>query len=205
MKLTSARAAWHDAYYQPWDSVMSVAAEWARLGTSVQTTRRSVNAAHAAHQALAGAVQVAISRLPVQPRAFGHFMYSPLTLNDQREIAEESVFASAVAAVTAMKQAKYEKAEYVAKGVMYRYQRMNQGGQGGSIDPMSSPEAFRAWIADWYGISLDSRNWEREWGAFVEACFNACNDLDRRALGPVAAAINELLDDACIPCAAEVT
>lgn len=194
MKLLSARQAWHDAYYQPWDSVMSVAAEWARLGTSVQTTCRSINAGHAAHQALAGMVQSAISKLPVEPRAFGHFMYSPLTLDDQREIAEEAVFIAVTASLPAMRQAKHEKAEYVAKGVMHRYRRMNQGGQGGSMDPLLSPEAFRAYLDDWYGITLDSRNWEREWDGFIDACFRACNDLDRRALGPVAVVINELLE-----------
>lgn len=194
MKLFSARQAWHDAYHQPWDSVMSVAAEWARLGTSVQTTCRSVNAGHAAHQALAGAIQAVISRLPVKPRAFGHFMYSPLTMNDQREIAEDAVFVKAVSLVPAMRQAKYDKAEYVSKGVLYRYQRMNQGGQGGCADPLMNPEVFRQWLDDWYGISLDSRNWDREWGAFVEACFKECNELDRKALGPVAAVLNDLLE-----------
>lgn len=194
MKLISARQAWHDAYYQPWDSVTSMMAEWARLGTSVQTTCRSVNASHAAHQALAGAIQAVIGMLPTQPRAFGHFMYSPLTMEDQNEIAAHAVFTKAVSLVPAMRQSKYDKARSVAKGVLYRYQRMNQGGQGGCADPLINPEAFRQWLDDWYGVTLDSRNWDREWGVFIEACFKECNELDRKALGPVAAVLNDLLE-----------
>lgn len=32
MKLTSARMAWHDCYYTPWDSVMHHGLEGAKLG-----------------------------------------------------------------------------------------------------------------------------------------------------------------------------
>src|SRR5690606_31619462 len=121
MRIISARQAWHDAHYQPWDSVMSVAADWARLGTAVQTTAKSVNANHAAHQALAGRVQAAIATLPLCLQAFGHHMYSPLATDADREVAEDSVFARAVGKVPAMREAKYRQAEYVAKGVLHRY------------------------------------------------------------------------------------
>src|SRR5690606_40457133 len=96
MRIISARQAWHDAYYQPWDSVMSVAADWAKLGTSVQTTAKAVTANHAAHQALAGRVQAAIAILPLCLQAFGHHMYSPIATDEDREDAEDAVFALAM-------------------------------------------------------------------------------------------------------------
>lgn len=194
MRLNSARQAWHDAYYQPWDSVMSVAAEWAKLGVSVQTTCKSVNAGHAAHQALAGAVQAVISKLPPHLRAFGDFMYSPLDQIGQQECAELYVFRSVIEVGQRLTQKKFDRAEYVAKGVLFRYRMMNQGGQGACHDPLEKPEAFREWLYQAYGIKLDSRNWEREWQPFCEACFAVCNDLDRRALGPVSVTINDLLE-----------
>src|SRR5690554_4449123 len=194
MRLLSARAAWHAAYYQPWDSVMSVAAEWAKLGTSVQTTAKAVTANRAAHQALAGRVQAAIATLPLCLQAFGHHMYSPIATDEDREVAEGSVFALAMQGQPRMTARKHERAEYVAKGVLFRYRAMNQGGMGGCHDRLASPAGFRAWLEAVYGVQLSSQNWEREWGGFIEACFAACNRLDRTALGPVAMVLEALKD-----------
>lgn len=196
MRIISARQAWHDCYYQPWDSVMSVAADWARLGTAVQTTGKATNASHAAHQALAGRVQAAIATLPVCLQAFGHHMYSPLATDADREVAEALVFAVAIRDGATLTAKKYERAAYVAKGVLLRYRAMNQGGMGGCHDRLASPADFRAWLEAVYGVQLSSQNWEREWGGFVEACFAACNRLDRTALGPVAIVLEALKDDA---------
>lgn len=196
MKIISARQAWHDCYYQPWDSVMSVAADWARLGTAVQTTGKATNAAHAAHQALAGRVQAAIAALPVCLQAFGHHMYSPIATDADRETAEDAVFAVAIQDGATLTAKKYERAEYVAKGVLLRYRAMNQGGMGGCRDRLASPADFRAWLEAVYGVQLSSQNWEREWGGFIEACFAACNRLDRAALGPVAMVLETLKDAA---------
>src|SRR5690606_5012515 len=194
MILLSARAAWHAAYYQPWDSVMSVAAEWAKLGTSVQTTAKAVTANHAAHQALAGRVQAAIAALPACLQAFGHHMYSPLATDADREDAEGAVFALAMQGQPRMTARKHERAEYVARGVLFRYRAMNQGGMGQNLDPLDKPEAFRKWLLDVYGVERSSQNWEREWGGFIEACFAACNRLDRTALRPVAMTLEALKD-----------
>lgn len=196
MKIISARQAWHDCYYQPWDSVMSVAADWARLGTAVQTTGKATNASHAAHQALAGRVQAAIATLPACLQAFGHHMYSPIATDADRETAEDAVFAVAIQDGATLTAKKYERAEYVAKGVLLRYRAMNQGGMGGCRDRLASPADFRAWLEAVYGVQLSSQNWEREWGGFIEACFAACNRLDRAALGPVAMVLEALKDAA---------
>lgn len=52
-------------------------------------------------------------------------------------------------------------------------------------DPIPNPEAFRAFLLARYEVTIDSRNWAREWEPFVEACFLACDDLDKEALVPV--------------------
>jgi len=194
MRIISARQAWHDAYYQPWDSVMSVAADWAKLGTAVQTTAKAVTANHAAHQALAGRVQSAIATLPHCLQAFGHHMYSPITTASDREAAEDAVFARAVGKVPAMREAKYRQAEYVAKGALHRYRAINQGGMGQSQDLLEGPASFTRWLDEVYGVDLSDQNWTRDWGGFVEACFHACNDLDRAALRPVAMTLETLKD-----------
>lgn len=196
MNLNSARAAWHSAYYQPWDSVMTHVLEMAQLEASVQKTEKQRGTGHAMHQALAGRVQIAISTLPGYIEAFGHWMYSPLSFVEHKETADAAVMLFAYDRHGRMTAKKAERAKYVAAGVLHRYRRMHQGGQSSMADPLQSPEAFRAWLDDEYGVRLSSEQWSREWGAFIQHCFDVCNDIDKQALAPVAAVIGEMKEAA---------
>ncbi|MGY1448715.1 hypothetical protein ACW582_16160 [Pseudomonas chlororaphis] len=189
MKLNSARMAWHDALYMPRDSQGACMQEMGLLGRMIQKTERSTNANHAAHQAIAGRIQQAIDTLPRHLKAFGDYMYSPMATDDDKEEAEEALFRVAYAMGANMTAKKFEKARLVAVGVLHRYRRMHQGGQSEGIDPCPTPEAFRSWLDDVLGLQLSSEQWGREWGGFVQSCFDACNDLDKTALVPVSLAI----------------
>lgn len=189
MKLNSARLAWHDCYYTRGDSLAAFVIERARLGGAVQLSEFDGRTARAVHQAIAGRIQQAIGTLPRYVREFGNWMYSPQADDDQRETAEAAVFVRAYTKTGRMTAKKAEKARYVARGVLYRYRRMHQGGQSSSIDPLIKPEDFRQWLDDEYGITLASEAWAREWAGFVGYCFEACDDLDREALSPVSAVI----------------
>lgn len=192
MKLNSARMAWHDSLYTRRDSQGAVLQEMGLLGRLVQKTDRMTNASHAAHQALAGRVQQAMDTLPDHLKAFGNHMYSPMATDDDREEAEEALFRTAYAMGPRMYSKKFEKARYVAAGVLYRYRRIHQGGQSEGVDPCSTPEAFRRWLSVNYGIELSSEQWVREWEGFIGACFAACNDLDKQSLIPVSKCIAEM-------------
>lgn len=196
MQLNSARQAWHDCLYTAWDSQGAFIEQLGLLGTMVQTTEKQRKASHAVHQALAGGVQAVIFKLPGSLRAFGNFMYAPQSGDNEREVAEEWVFSLAMARSGRMTAAKRERCEYVAKGVMFRYRRMHQGGQSSAQDPFESPEWFKRWIDDVYGVMLPSCAWARDWEPFVQICFEVCEDLDKRALSPVAAAIYEMKEAA---------
>lgn len=228
MKLNSARIAWHDAFYQPWDSVMAGAIDRGSLGIveaggwverklvehnsngekvklsqwvfvpGVQQTRpeRDISTGRAVHQALAAPIQKAIASLPLRLQAFGHHMYGPGTEDDIREQAEELVFYLAYSRGERMYAKKFERARYVAAGVLERYRRMHQGGQSAMPDPIPSPEAFRAFLLARHEVAIDSRNWAREWEPFVEACFLACDDLDKEALIPVSSMLSVMREAA---------
>ena len=196
MKLNSARIAWHDCMYSRWDSQASVVEQLGILGRMVQTTERNRSTDMAIHQALAGRVQGAISTLPPSLQAFGHHLYGPGTDDDLREAAEEVVFTLAYSRGERMYAKKFEKARYVAAGVLERYRRMHQGGQSAMPDPIPNPEAFRAFLLARYEVTIDSRNWAREWEPFVEACFLACDDLDKEALVPVSAMLTVMREAA---------
>lgn len=228
MKLNSARQAWHDCYYQPWDSVMAGAMDRAKLGMDeaggyvrkvvtettedgkeitypkyvfvpgIHQTRpeRDISTSRAVHQALSAHIQRAIDTLPGHIAAFGHWMYSPMGSADHKEIAEAAVALFAYDRHGRMTAKKAERAKYVAAGVLHRYRRMHQGGQSSMADPLISPEAFRAWLDGEYGLRLSSEQWGREWGGYVQHCFDVCNDLDRQALAPVAGVIVEMKEAA---------
>jgi len=185
MKLNSARAAWHDAYYTPWDSQGAHVEQIGLLGCSVQKTEKMVNSRHAMHQSISARIQHAIATLPGHLQAFGNFMYSPMASIDEKEEAEELVFLGAYNAGPKMTARKSAKARHVAQAVMLRYQRLHQGGQSEGVDPLPTPEAFRGWLLQEYGVKLSSEQWTREWAGFIDLCFAACNDLDKAALIPV--------------------
>lgn len=189
MQLNSARQAWHDAFYVPRDSQGAVMQEMGLLGRMIQKTDKQRKAGHQAHQAIAGRIQQAIDTLPAHLKAFGNHMYSPMATADDAEEAHEAMFRVAYATGPRMYAKKFEKARMVALGVLHRYRRMHQGGQSEGIDPCPTPEGFRAWLLHVLGLELDSRNWDREWQDFVNACFNACNDLDKAVLVPVSSVI----------------
>lgn len=192
INLNSARLAWHDAFYTPWDSQGAHVEQIGLLGCSVQKTEKSVNSRHAMHQSISARIQHAIDTLPSHLKAFGNFMYSPIATVDNREEAEEAMFMVAYSAGPKMMAKKFARARVVAMGVLHRYRRIHQGGQSEGVDPLPTPEAFRAWLDQVYGLKLSSEQWTREWGGFIQACFDACNDLDKAALVPVSGAIKEM-------------
>lgn len=189
MQLNSARAAWHDALYTPWDSQGSHVEQIGLLGCSVQKTEKSVNSRHAMQQALSAHIQHAIATLPSSLKAFGNFMYSPIATIDDKEEAEEALFLTAYAMGPKMYAKKFEKARLVAVGVLHRYRRIHQGGQSEGTDPCPTPESFRSWLLSVLGLELSAEQWGREWEGFIQSCFDACNDLDKQALVPVSSAI----------------
>lgn len=190
MKLNSARIAWHDCMYNRWDSQASVVEQLGVLGRMVQTSERDRSLDVAIHQALAGRVQGAIATLPLRLQAFGHHMYGPGTDDDIREEAESLVFDVAYSRGEKMYAKKMARARAVAAGVLFRYRRMHQGGQSAMPDPLGTPQTFRAWVLAEKGVALSSEQWAREWEGFIDACFMACDDLDKQALIPVSGVLN---------------
>lgn len=189
ISLNSARRAWHDAFYSPWDTPGAQFEQIGRLGCSVQQTDRRRSSSRAMHQATAGHIQQAIATLPAHLQAFGNHLYSPLATIDDQEAAEEAVWRLACHEGPRMTARKFEKSRYVARAVVLRYRRINQGGQGAGADPLPSVERMRKWIFNSFGVPLVGDQWARDWGAFVQQCFAACDRLDRQALSPVGKAI----------------
>lgn len=204
MKLGSARLAWHDAFYTPWDSVMHHGLQGAQLGKRgyvANETRpeRWENTGKCAHMALAGRVQHAIASLHPRYQVFGHHLYAPVISTEVSNNWEESaveLLASQVHLALKERGEKrtcllYSREYWVARGVLVRYRHMVQGGMGANPDPMADPWVFRGWLADNHGVELDSRNWARQWGWLVQMMFDQAGIIDGVCLRPVGRVLNE--------------
>lgn len=191
MRLSSAREEWHKAFYRPGDGTNRHCESLALVG-QFQDTERVRGVAGLVNETIGAHIRAVVDRLPVDLYAFGNHMYHPDSNAIWREVAEWSVFQLAYLRGPKMYDKKYRKAEFVAMAVLYRYRRQHQGGQSAAPDPLPTPERFRDYLDYTYGVELDRRNWDREWGDFVQACFDACNDLDQQALRPVATLLREM-------------
>ena len=191
MRLSSAREEWHKAFYRPGDGTNRHCESLALVG-QFQDTERVRGVAGLVNETIAAHVRNVVDRLPADLFAFGNHMYHPESNDLWREAAEEFVFQLAYQRGARMYATTFAKAEFVAKAVLYRYRRQHQGGQSAAPDPLPTPERFRDFLDYTYGVALDSRNWASEWEVFVQACFDACNDLDQMALAPVARLLRDM-------------
>ena len=191
MRLSSARYEWFNAYYRPGDGTNRHCESLALVGP-YQGTERVRGVAGLVNETIGAHVRSVVERLPVDLFAFGNHLYHPESNDAWREAAEQFVFQLAYQRGARMYAKKFAKAEYVARAVLYRYRRQHQGGQSAAPDPLPTPEMFRDYLDYTYGVELDARNWDREWEEFVQACFDACNDLDAMALAPVARLLKDM-------------
>lgn len=184
MILKSARQAWHDAFYTPWDSVMSHCIEKAQLGTDVQTSDRNRSDGMAWHQVMAGKVQAAIATLPVALQCYGHTLYAPSPTDTDREAAHALVW-SRFAFPAPVRAKKREQAFYLADCAIENHGRVVRG-----RDAMT-PTEIRDWLADQRGISISSHHWGQNWDRAWDQFRSICDAADAECLRPVAAMIGE--------------
>ncbi|MGP3789786.1 hypothetical protein [Pseudomonas sp. B392_1p] len=192
MRLRSARQAWHDSFYQVGRCTLEALVDRAMWGR-VQFTELDRSLEQIEHQVLAGKFQHAISGLPVPLQRFGHHLYAPEVCTRESnlwlETAHELVWLS-WGKRDQLSEEKQQAAYWVARGVLFRYRRMVQGGMG-NPDPLEAPRLFRAWLQEQHSVTLDRRNWSREWGWIVQELFRVCDRLDWQALRPVAEVLLE--------------
>lgn len=197
MRLISARAAWHDCYYQQGRCSLELLVDRALWG-QVQLSEVDRSLDVIAHQALAGRFQHAIASLPESVQRFGNYLYAPevstRASNYWLEGAHDLVWDRWSGRI-GLSPGKQQQAYWVVRGVLFRYRAMMQGGMSLN-DPLSQPPQFRAWMADNHGVSLDRRNWSRDWGRVIDALTGVCNSVDIEALAPLSRVLREEMGEA---------
>lgn len=183
MILKTARQAWHDAFYTPWDSVMSHCIEMAKLGTDVQRSEMDRSDGVAWHQVMAGKVQSAIQTLPLPLQAFGHRLYAPTPSDTDCERAHALVW-SRFAFPAPVRAKKRDRAFWMADCAIENHARVVHG-----RDAMT-PAAICDWLSGERGVDISTVAFDREWGGIWEQFRSVCDTADAECLRPVAALIH---------------
>ena len=212
MKLIGARQAWTDSQHESNSSISAVAIDSAKSATvakraraqqhevvfaamgddkeerikvarqriSISETRRTPigrSTARAAHLATMGKILRAIDTLPFQVQQFGHFLYSPCM--NMRHVMNAVLLITAKAELPDLTSAKRVKAQYLVTLALQSY----KGEVSGAAE--WGPARVAAEMKDFFGVSIDPKNWTRDWLDLWESLKEVIREVDIEAQQPV--------------------
>lgn len=186
MKLISARQAWREALHESRDSVLAAAAEKVKLGKrgrvigETMPSMRDSNG-RCAHMLAAGLVQSAIGTLPKPLQHLGHALYSPVANGQDINVAHALVWLTVELDDCTAK--RREVAYWMALAAIKSHQAAVNGREAWG------PGRVSEFVRDWYGTKVSVANWARDWAAIWSAIASTVDQLDAKALKPVAAVI----------------
>ncbi|AZD50524.1 hypothetical protein [Pseudomonas chlororaphis] len=191
MKLISARQAWREALHESRDSVLAAAQERIKLGKRgrvVGETMPSMRDSNGrcAHMLAAGLVQAAIDTLPKPLQHFGHALYSPIANGVNVNAAHALVwFTTDLSAYPARRQ---EIAYWMALAAIKSHQAAVNGREAWG------PGRVAEFVLELYGARVDTSHWARDWAGIWSAIAGTVDQLDAKALKPVAAVITRMAE-----------
>jgi len=213
MKLISARQVWTEAQHESNASISAVAIEkaesapkikrrravmhevvFAALGDeykedriqkvrqriSISETRRTPigrSTARAAHLATIGKVLRAIDKLPFQVQQFGHYLYHPMM--SMRHVMNAVLLITAKAQLPDLTSAKRVKAQYLVTLALQSY----KGEVHGAAE--WGPARVAAEMDTFFGVTIDPKNWTRDWLDLWESLKAIIAEVDIQAQQPL--------------------
>lgn len=186
MKLISARQAWREALHESRDSVLAAAQERIKLGKKgrvVGETMPSMRDSNdrCAHMLAAGLVQSAIGTLPKPLQHFGHALYSPVANGQDINVAHALVWLTVD--LDGYPAKRREVAYWMALAAIKSHQAAVNGREAWG------PGRVAEFVQDWYGTKFAVSHWARDWAPVWAIIARAVDQLDAKALKPVAAVI----------------
>lgn len=151
-----------------------------RQKISISETRRTLvgrSTARAAHLATIGKVLRAIDTLPFQVQQFGHYLYHP-TMN-MRHLLNAVLLVTAKAALPDLTSAKRVKAQYLVTLALQSY----KGEVHGAAE--WGPAKVAAEMNSFFGVTIDPKNWTRDWLDLWESLKEVVKEVDIQAQQPV--------------------
>lgn len=147
---------------------------------SISETRRTSagrSTARAAHLATIGKVLRAIDTLPFQVQQFGHYLYHPAM--NMKHLLNAVLLITAKAALPDLTSAKRVKAQYLVTLALQSY----KGEVAGS--PEWGPARVAAEMNTFFGVSIDPKNWTRDWLDLWESLKEVIKEVDIQAQQPI--------------------
>ena len=212
MKLINARQVWTEAQHESNASISAVAidkaqsapikkgqrmrraeAVFAALGDDkeerIQIVRQKISisetrgtpigrsTARAAHLATIGKVLRAIDTLPFQVQQFGHYLYHPAM--NMRHLLNAVLLITAKAALPDLTSSKRVKAQYLVTLALQSY----KGEVAGCAE--WGPARVAAEMLTFFGVTIDPKNWTRDWFDLWESLKEAIKEVDIQAKQPI--------------------
>jgi hypothetical protein len=212
MKLIGARQAWTDSQHESNASITAAAIDsaqsaaeikkvrarqhevvFAALGDdkaerimatrqriSISETRRTPigrSTARAAHLATIGKVLRAIDTLPFQVQQFGHYLYHPAM--NMRHVMNAVLLITAHAKLPDLTSSKRVKAQYLVTLALQSY----KGEVVGAAE--WGPARVAAEMKAFFGVTIDPKNWTRDWLDLWESLKEVIKEVDIQAQQPV--------------------
>lgn len=184
MKFSSARKAWHDCYLDSQASPLENIIEAGKLCATVQHSQKLNTANKAAHQAQAGIIQSAIGTLPQPLQVLGHWLYSPQ--GSYPEGYEQIVWQMIAVQLDITDQDSIEW--YLVHCTIHAYRELAWGRD----TLLKRPQYIAKWIYEQHGVEMETRNFFRGRGKVQADIIMLLDDLDMKALEPVAKVIAEM-------------
>lgn len=147
---------------------------------SISETRRTSagrSTARAAHLVTIGKVLRAIDTLPFQVQQFGHYLYHPAM--NMRHLLNAVLLITAKAALPDLTSAKRVKAQYLVTLALQSY----KGEVAGSAE--WGPARVSAEMLTFFGVTIDPKNWTRDWLDLWESLKEVIKEVDIQAQQPL--------------------
>jgi hypothetical protein len=212
MKLIGARQAWTDSQHESNASIAAAAIDsaqsaavvkkararqhevvFAALGgdkaerimatrqrISISETRRTPigrSTARAAHLATIGKILRAIDTLPFQVQQFGHFLYHPMMT--MQHVMNAVLLVASKAELPDLTSAKRVKAHYLVTLALQSYKAQVSGAAEWG------PARVATEMKDFFGVTIDPKNWTRDWLDLWESLKEVIAEVDIQAQQPV--------------------
>ena len=152
----------------------------ARQKISISETRRKPigrSTARAAHLVTMGKIQSAIGTLPFQVQQFGHFLYHPMMT--MQHVMNAVLLVASKAELPDLTSAKRVKAHYLVTLALQSYKAQVTGAAEWG------PARVAAEMESFFGVTIDPKNWTRDWLDLWESLKSVIAEVDIQAQQPV--------------------
>ena len=152
----------------------------ARQKISISETRRKPigrSTARAAHLVTMGKIQRAIGTLPFQVQQFGHFLYHPMMT--MQHVMNAVLLVASKAELPDLTSAKRVKAHYLVTLALQSYKAQVSGAAEWG------PARVAAELNTFFGVTIDPKNWTRDWLDLWEFLKSVIAEVDIQAQQPL--------------------